>query len=142
MKKQLVIKNKKSLINTCHQVGQSMVEIVFSIGVIALVITGAIILIVNAVGVKNNGFERKKATEMAEIIIEDLVFQKRNDIDGFWGLNNKTGETLPNFDGYTYSIGYNTDGISCSDCTNAVVTITWGENKVLEVSRFFSKAVN
>lgn len=124
------------------QVGQSLIEIVFSIGIIALVITGSVMLIVSAVGVKNSSFDRKKATEMAEIIIEDLVDQRQNDSTNFWNLNSKAGETLPNFGNYVYSVEYNTDGISCGDCTNAVVIITWGENKILEVSRFFSKKIN
>jgi hypothetical protein len=124
------------------QLGQSLLEIVFSIGIIALVITGSVVLIVNSVGVKNNGFERKKATEMGEIIIEELIDQRRNSSETFWSLTSKTGETLPKFDGYTYSISYNNDGISCSDCTNAVVNINWGDDKSLVVSRFFSKTIN
>jgi len=133
MRKQIVIKN---------QAGQSLIEIVFSIGIIALVVTASVILIVNAVGVKTNGFERKKATEMAEIVMEDLVNQKRNDGNDFWSLSSKAGETLPTFTGYNYSIGYNTDGIGCSGCVNAVITINWGDAQILEVSRFFSKVVN
>ena len=140
MKKILVIKKQAG--HACRQAGQSLIEIVFSIGIIALVVTASVILIVNAMGAKNNGFERKKATEMAEIVMEDLVSQKRNDSNNFWSLTTKAGETLPTFTGYNYSIGYNTDGISCSDCVNTAVTINWGNDQILTVSRFFSKAVN
>ncbi|MDD4937696.1 MAG: hypothetical protein PHX34_01630 [Candidatus Shapirobacteria bacterium] len=136
MRKIVVIKNKTEL-------GQSLIEIVFSIGIIALVITASVVLIVSAVGVKNNNFERKKATEMAEVLVENLVNKKQNDESNFWNLVPESDKTLSNFDGYKYSVQYNSDGISCSgDCTNAVVTINWGNDQSLTVSRFFSREVN
>ncbi len=137
--KNLVV-TKKKFFRT--KLGQSMVEIVFSIGVIGLVVTGAVFLVTNSVGVKNRSFERKKAAEMSEVVVESLINQKLNNSSDFWNLSVISGETLPSFDGYNYSVDYNSEGLSCSDCTNAIIKINWGDEKVFETVRFFSKLVN
>lgn len=122
-----------------RRAGQSLIEVVFSIGVIALVITGSVILIVSAVGLKNSGFQRKRATEMAELVVENLIDQKENNGDSFWNLEAKSDEELSGFEGYKYSVGYDSTGLSCSNCTNATVTINWGNDQELKVNRFFAK---
>lgn len=138
MKKIIVIKNKILK----KQFGQSMVEMVFAITIVALVITGAVVLIVNSIGVKNRSFDRKKAMEMAEIVTENLVDQKKNDSTYFWEQNQKIGQTLANFSGYSYDIGYS--GMNCgpTTCTLVTVTINWSNDKVLQVNKFFSKETN
>lgn len=139
----LIRETLKTKLNcACRQTGQSLVEMVFAIGIIALVITGVVVLVTSSVGVKNNSFERKKAMEMAEIIMEDLVDQKRNNSANFWNLTTKMAETLPEFNGYLYAIGYS--GMDCggNNCVSAIVTIKWGDDRTLEVSKFFSRDVN
>ena len=124
------------------QSGQSMIEMVFAITVVALVITGVVVLIVNSIGVKSRSFSRKKAMEMAELVTERLVDQKRNDSANFWLKTTKIGETLPNFFGYSYDIGYS--GVDCNGgtCTMAIVTVKWSDGQSLQVNKFFSKEVN
>lgn len=138
MKKIIVTRNKVFK----KQLGQSMIEMVFAITVVALVITGAVVLIVNSIGVKNRSFDRKKAMEIAEIVMESLVDQKKNDSDYFWQQNQKVGETLANFSGYSYDIGYS--GIDCDSGTCALVTVivNWADDKTLQVNKFFSKEVD
>lgn len=137
MKKQtaLNLKNKKEL-------GQSILEIVFSIAIIALVVTGSIVLIINSVGLKNDSFRRKRASEMAELITEDLINQKQSNSASFWSLTNRSGETLDNFNDFIYSVEYSSDGLNCNNCTNVTITVNWGDDGELEVSRFFSREVN
>lgn len=125
--------------------GMSILEIIFSIGVVVLVITGTVSLMVKSTSVKTNTFSRKEASEIAERIIENLVDKKNNNRDEFWQLEPVLGETLPQFENYIYNIDYTqvTDG-DCSDsppptCVNALIKINWGDNQTLEVKRFFSK---
>ena len=121
--------------------GISIIEIIFSIGVIVLVITGVVSLMVKSTGLKTNTLQRKKASEVAEMVIENLVNQKNNDRDGFWSLT----PTLGVIENYTYDVGYTqvTTGL-CSDiapatCVNAIINIGWGNSQTLTVKRFFSK---
>lgn len=138
MKKIIVIKNKILK----KQLGQSMIEMVFAITIVALVITGAVVLIVNSIGVKNRSFDRKKAMELAEIVMENLVDQKKNNSTYFWEQNQKIGQTLANFSGYSYDIGYS--GMDCNTdiCALVTVTVNWSNDKVLRVNKFFSKEIN
>lgn len=125
--------------------GQSLVEVVFSVGVITLVITGVVALMVKTISLKTLGAQRKKASEMTEVVIENLLEQKKVDGDNFWALNDKIGETLASgFEGYTYGVDLEqVVGSGCSstivECANANITINWGDNQTLIVKRFFSK---
>lgn len=122
------------------ELGQSILEVVFSIGIIALVVTGAVLLIINSVGLKNKSFQRKRAGEMASLIMEDLINQKQS--NGFDSLESKNNESWANFNGFSYSVEYDSTGLSCNNCTNAIVTINWADDAELVVSRFFSGDVN
>jgi len=127
--------------------GQSLVEIIFSIGVISLVIVGVVSLVVNVIGAKNSSLKRKKASELGEVIIENLLEEKRQDPESFWQLNDvSTPQTITGFDGYSYTIDFTqvTTG-DCrddvSDCADAVIEITWGDNDNLSINRFFSRRI-
>ncbi len=123
--------------------GQSVVEIIFSIGVIAIVIVGVITLVVNVLNVKNTSLKRKKATELVDIVVEDLIQKKKTDPENFWLLS-PIGETSVNdFNGYIYTVGFTeVSGSGCrsdiNDCANAVINVTWGDES-LSVTRFFSR---
>lgn len=124
--------------------GISIIEIIFSIGVTVLVVSGTISLLVKSTGIKTGALQRKKASEMAEMVIESLVDQKNNSSDVFWSLDEVSGATLPDFKNYTYDIGYSRAvGVGCSNspsaanCVNAMVKINWGDNQSLWVKRFF-----
>ena len=126
--------------------GQSLIEVVLSIGVIVLVVTGVIVLIINTVSIKTEAFQRKKASEMAATVVEKLLEDKKNSGDSFWNLSVIPSTTLSGFDGFNYGVGFSriTDGncsddINSPDCANATVTIFWGNGKSLIVNRFFSK---
>jgi type II secretory pathway pseudopilin PulG len=134
MKKIVVIKNKES--------GQSIIEMIFAITIVALVITGVVVLIVTSIGSKNRSFSRKKAMEMAEVVMENLVDQKRNNSTVFWEKSSKIGETLPNFLGYSYNVGYSGMNCGTNDCAMVTVTVKWGDNQNISINKFFSKEVN
>lgn len=121
--------------------GLSIVEIIFSIGVTVLVITGVVSLIVQSTGVKTNALQRKKATEVAQKVIEEIVYQKNNDRINFWPPTPTSGI----IENYTYTVGYTQiDTGDCSDppslatCVNVLITVGWGNSQTLVVQRFLS----
>jgi Tfp pilus assembly protein PilV len=125
--------------------GQSLIEVIFSITVVVLVVTGVIALIISTISIKTTAFQRKTAGNMADVVVENLVNQQKNNTETFWSLTNITGQTLANFDvGYTYSVALSQiSGNGCSvvvkECANALVTVSWGNNQNLTVNRFFSR---
>jgi Tfp pilus assembly protein PilV len=131
------MKNKK---------GQSLIEVVISVGVIVLVVTGVITLIVNTVNIKSATYQRKRASEVAEKVIENLLEQKTSNKDNFWTLDpNKINKVTFDFSGYTYDVGFSqvTTNTGCvvspPNCANATITVNWGDGEKVIVSRFFSK---
>jgi Tfp pilus assembly protein PilV len=123
-----------------RQNGQSLVEVIFSIGVLVMVITAVISLIVKTTNVKSMEIQRKKASEMSEVIIEDLLDNKKNNPDGFWAFEDiGTSKTISGYDGYSYSVDLvNNTGCSDGKCADATVVINWGNGQEFTVKRFFS----
>ncbi len=120
--------------------GLSIIEIIFSVGVTVLVITGVVSLMVKSTGVKTDALQRKKATVVAQKVMEGLVDQKNNDRDNFWKLT-PISDTIEN---YSYTVGFS--GVTDDDCTDtepwtcvyAVVRVGWSGGETVEVKRFFS----
>lgn len=121
--------------------GLSIIEIIFSVGVTVLVITGVVSLMVQSTGTKTDAFKRERASVVAQKVIEGLIDQKRNNRDVFWNLTPTSGE----IENYSYSVGYS--GVTTGDCrdstpwncVDALVNISWGNSETLVVKRFFSK---
>lgn len=127
------------------QKGQSLIEVIFSVGVLVMVIAAVISLVVKTTGIKTMELQRKKASEMSEVIIENLLENKKNSPDTFWQLNDITNpQTLEGYGGYTYVVDFslNTDG-NCSDieneCADVTITVSWADGQTFVVKRFFSK---
>jgi len=140
--------------------GQGIAEIIFSIGVIAVVITGVVSLMINVLRTRSNSLKRERASEMSNVIVENLVSKKTLDEKGgasggnFWTVDvlnsiqngiNLSG-TLPEFEGYVYSVGFSqvVDNQSCKrevvNCVEAMIDISWNDDgDSLSVSRFFYK---
>lgn len=120
------MKNKK---------GQSLIEIVFSIGIVVLVMTGAAILVVNTTKAKTMTLERQKAVEVSQKLIENKISSIKNNPLAFWDGNHD--EENGYLDDYNYKIEYNCnpDKKSC----NIFFTVNWGNNQSLKVERFFSR---
>lgn len=134
--------------------GQGVVESVFAIGVLALLMGGAVILIVMAVNNRRAGFDRRRAMELETILMEELVAKSQNDPEHFWLYeNNGTGGlTRDGFSGYTYMVTYNNiaegnvNYPNCGtggkiNCAEVSVTVSWtGKTpQSATVNRFFSK---
>lgn len=126
--------------------GSSMLEVVFSIGVIALILSGVVVLMVYSVAQRTGSSERKRATQLAEAVIEQLVGEKEQDPAEFWKLEDVSEEELDGYDGYVYSVGFTniTFNDYCADlggtsCVDAVVKVNWGDGEELEFRRFFNR---
>lgn len=122
--------------------GQSIVELIFVVAIVGLVVTGIVVLVASAIGVKNRSFGAKKAMEVAELVMEDLVDEKKNNSSEFWDLKARLGETLPSFTDYFYDVGYS--GVDCNgeECVIAVVKVSWGNDQSVEINKFFARGVN
>jgi hypothetical protein len=136
-----------------YKKAQGVIESVFAIGVLGLLMGGAIVLIVMGFSNRQSGFDRRKAMELVTIITEELIEESQSDPESFWQYhdNGTTGLTKSGFPGYTYSIGYtNISGDpnypNCGaggkvNCAEVNIGIGWSGNnpQSLTVSRFFSK---
>lgn len=122
--------------------GQSLIEIIFSIGVVVLVLTGVVALLITTSKVKRTSMERQKAIELSQTLIENQILTIKNDPAAFWGnaasLNDMQSSSItnPNYPNYTYNIFYK----NCDDqrCTIRF-DIKWGESQSLSVERLFLK---
>jgi len=102
---------------------------------------------------KKSDFDRKKATELGTLVMEEQVDNSKNNINSFWELINIYGKTKVEFTGFSYSIGftnvtgnanYPNCGVGVTNCTEVSVKVDWlGKNpQSMYFNRFFSKYGN
>lgn len=132
--------------------GQALIESIVAVAVLALVMTAAIALIVMSTANRRNNFDRRKANELANKVVESFVDKSQNDPAVFWNYSEtpQTGLTDTSFPGYVYSVDFNEltqpaypncgTGIS-NQCVELMVVVGWqGKNpQSLTVRRFFSR---
>jgi len=115
--------------------GQSLVEILFSITVVILVLTGVVSLMVKVLNVRGEASLRQKAGNLSTIIIENQIKEKENNPEGFWNTNSLNNQTWDGFSGFTYDI---TKELKNGQDLNVTITVKW-EDQTLIVQRYFSK---
>jgi len=129
-------------------IGQSIIEVVFAVGVIGLVLTGVIALVIKSVNSNRKTMTRDKAVELANIVMEDLVAKQKNEPTNFWNLTDVSTTVWPDFDDrYTYEVDFTRDETSgsCSsvraNCVQVDVTVRWQAetSKSVTFSRFFRR---
>ncbi len=130
--------------------GQGVVEAIYAVGILGLVLTGVVVLILMTVASKKNDFDRKKATELGTLVMEEQINSSKSDTNNFWTLTNVSGLTKPEFVGYIYTVGftnisgnsnYPNCGVAETNCAEVLVKVDWpGKNpQSLEFNRFFIK---
>jgi len=127
--------------------GQSLVEVIVAIGIMALVVMGVAMLMTTALATKTKSFDRKKAVEMSEVVIEQLISEKNNNSTEFWNADSAYWDgmsgplTLTNYPGYTYTVGFDTTVDGCvAGCGEATVTISWpSTSDTAEFTRLFTR---
>ena len=133
--------------------GQGVIEAVYSVGILGLILTGALVLILMTVANEKNDFDRKKAGEMGTLVMEELVDKSKADANNFWTLTNTNNNTKAGYEGYIYSVGftnisgdvnYPNCGVGVTDCAEVVVRVDWqGKNpQSILFNRFFTKNGN
>ena len=126
--------------------GQSVIELLFAVGVLVLVLGGVASLLIRSLNSRSKGFDRKKATELAELVMEGLIAKERNDSEDFWRMENEINQNNSDFDGYVYSVGFSgVDGSAdCvgtdRHCAYVKITVNWVKDKNEEIvfNRYFS----
>ena len=124
--------------------GQSLIEVIFSMGIVILVLVGVVMLMVITAKAKRIASERQKAIELSQLLIDDKVnyFKDENNMLSFWNESNHNIENGTNlgFPGYSYTVDYKdcNNGIFVDSC-KIVFTITWSESQSLSVERVFSR---
>jgi len=130
-----------------------MIELVVSLGVVMLVLGGVAGLMIKTMGNRTRGFDRKKATRLGSLLMEELVAQKENDPASFWQLTGVEAETREGFEGYVYGVdfdnvvnpsngcGFDDLGVGTTNCVSVVLNIAWSGSidQSLDFNRFFSR---
>ena len=133
--------------------GQSLIEVVFAIGLILLVVSGIVSLMLSTLGARTKGYDRLKAVELSQIVMESVVNEKTTDPSSFWNLqsifwttNMGTTQTNTNYPNYNYSMVANPrNDLGCNNtatvvnCIDVVVNVGWSGSSNVEIyNRFFS----
>lgn len=126
--------------------GQSMIEVVVAIGVMALTLVGVVALMAASAGIQNNQQRRQSATKLAEKVSEGLVNLRDTNPTAFWALTPAVAATDSDYLGYTYSVSYVPDN-TCNNlpvvkCVNVTITVSWTGSKGTEsftLLRFFNR---
>lgn len=116
--------------------GQSLIDVVFSIGILALVLVGVMMLVVSTTKAKIMTSERQKAIQLSQLLIENKVVEVKNDMLSFWNSEHVggVGVTKTDFSGYLYDVEYS----DCdSDSCKIIFTVKWGDSQSLSVERLF-----
>ncbi|MDD2225093.1 MAG: hypothetical protein PHP97_02940 [Candidatus Shapirobacteria bacterium] len=135
------MKNKK---------GQSLIEIIFSMGIVILVLVGVVMLMVVTAKAKRIASERQKAIELSQQMIENTVLYSKNNTLAFWQtVNNYAGTLiLPWY--FDLNLGCQGNGggyrcytycdASCNDTQcKLIFKVRWGDSQILSVERLFSR---
>ena len=135
-----------------QQNGQSILEVVLSIGLISLVTAGVVMLLSSTLGARTKETDRKKAVEISQTVMEDLL-QKKTDIAiQFWDIGSMywqnvqgVSQTLAGYPDYNYIVNITQDTrAGCSsttwECANVSVTVGFaGTADKAIFTRFFTK---
>lgn len=118
--------------------GQSLIEVLFAMGVTLLLVTGVVVLATRTLGSKRRVLGRSEAVKIATEAMEDLTIQSENDASVFWDID-WPGD-CPDIEGYDCIYSYETpDCPGDENCLEATVTVTWidGEEKNVTLTKFF-----
>jgi len=120
--------------------GQSLIEVLFAMGVTVLLVTGVVVLATRTLGSKRRVLGRSEAVKIATEAMEELTILSENNASTFWGVGRPSSCT--SMAGYSCDYSYDTSPGSCpvgENCLEATVTVTWmdGEKKNVTLIKFF-----
>jgi hypothetical protein len=121
--------------------GQSIIEVLFAVGVVGIVVVAVAILVTSSLSVSRKTLNRSDAVRIAEGVLESLTILKENAPHTFWvdrrELNCSEGD-------YVCSYFYNDAPTGCpplETCTEVEVTVGWfdGQDRQVVLTKFFFK---
>ncbi|HOY61334.1 MAG TPA: hypothetical protein PK045_02405 [Candidatus Woesebacteria bacterium] len=126
---------------------QGIVESVVAVGILMMVLTGTVLLVSFGLSNRKTGFDRRKANELATLIMEEKVSQSISDPESFWLFTDISDpQSKTGYDGYSYTVKLSEiDKVGCdstiNDCALLVVNIGWSgkDTQNLKFERFFSR---
>ena len=132
---------------------QGVVESVVAVGILMMVLTGTVLLVSLGLSNRKTGFDRRKANELASLVMEEQVSKSIVDPGNFWliDLNDQlTPQPKSEYPGYSYTINYSNIsgdskyancGVGRTDCAWVTVNVGWSgkETQDLKFERFFSR---
>lgn len=131
---------------------QGVVESVVAVGILMMMLTGTVLLVSFGLSNRKTGFDRRKANELATLVMEEEVGKSISNPGEFWQFSYITDpQTRLGFGGYSYTLNYSTinsdpDYPNCiggqrPNCAQLVVNIGWSgkETQNLKFERFFSR---
>ena len=130
--------------------GQSIVELIFSIVLVGLVLTGVVSLIVKSSGGQTDSGLRDKAVNLSKLVMERIVADSKDSTSGFWSRSGNlvNSQSEDGYPGYLYAVNYTVDNLGNCDsstdgrvrCITVTVTVGWqGGEEDVTFSRFFSR---
>jgi len=147
----VLLKGNPDLLGKGFSNGQGIVESVVAVGILMMVLTGAVLLISSGISSRKVGFDRRKANELATLVMEEQVGKSINEAANFWKLTDiLTPQTKPEYPGYSYTLDftnifgnpkYPSCGVGKTDCATMVINVGWSgkEAQNLKFERFFSR---
>lgn len=127
--------------------GQSLIEVVVSVEILLLVLAGVVVIVGQSLALRTKSLERKKASEVAEKVMEELSSLKSE--DEFWNLTTYATKTeMKGFPGMYFWVDYTVvrpDAYpGCNEtaqinCVEAKISVSFGNNQVATFNRFFKK---
>ena len=136
-------------INKIFKKGQGVVESVVAVGILMMVLTGTVLLISFGLSNRKVGFDRRRANELATLVMEEEISKSISNPEEFWRLTNISVTSNPNFPDYNYRVDFTniplsvnpSCGIGRTDCAEVMVNIGWSgkETQNLKFERFFSR---
>lgn len=133
--------------------GVSLIEVIFAVGLMALVMTGVAGTLITAFGVRTKGYSRKKAAELGQYVMEVIISYKSEDPVSFWDPLNSAfwlsrigvATTNVEYPQYSYNVSFSqVTGNGCAatpvECATVVVDVGWsGSNNNVIFTRFFTR---
>jgi len=115
---------------------------------VILMISGVAVLLVNSISTRTKSFDRTKATELGQKVIESIIHDKTMDPVAFWKntywnkyVANMTDSAFPNYQ-YTVTNQQINSG-SCGggyNCVEATITVGWSATSdIVIIKRLFTK---
>ena len=135
------------MVNKTTESGQTLIEAIFGVVILALTVSGVVSLMVSSVASKSRTFDRKTADRLGEKVVENLTVQKDIGPSAFWLLNTITSATDADFPGYNYNVGYTVGSypgcnVGTTNCAEATINVGWSGSRGYEtitLTKFFSR---